>query len=69
MTEQDLWLAHARAINERARRHIVLARQAQEDYSLVMAYVRDATLTPLEAAHAANALDEVRSRYSNLSTP
>ena len=62
MSEQDLWLANAKAINERARRHIALARQAQEDYSLAMAYVRDATLTPLESAYAANALDEVRSR-------
>ena len=60
MIEQGLWLAQARAINGRARRHIALLRRAEQEYSVAMACARDAVLTPLEAAYAANALDEVR---------
>ena len=66
MTDNELWTANLRAINKRARKHIELARQAQQEYSLVLAYARDALPTPLEAAHAGIALDECRSHVSCL---
>jgi hypothetical protein len=62
VTEQQMWLALAKASNRRARGHIAAARRAGHEYSVAMACARDAVLTPLEAAHAANALDEVRDR-------
>lgn len=53
MTEQERWLDQARAANGRARMHVALARLAQHDHNLALAWARDATLTPLEAAAAA----------------
>lgn len=58
MTEQELWLVGARNSIRRAHKLVALARRAQEDHNLLIAFARDATLTPLEAAYAGNALDD-----------
>ena len=60
MTEQEMWLSHARAISKRARWHISIVRQAEEEYVNALAFARDATLTPLELAHARAALEQFR---------
>lgn len=60
MDERELWEANLRAITKRVQKHVDLALQAQGEERLALAYLRDAMLTPLEAAHADMALDECR---------
>lgn len=62
MTEQELWLANARAIHRRLLKHLDLASLAQQEYNTAVAYARDSALSPLEAAYAGIALEEVRSK-------
>jgi len=62
MYERELWEANLRAITKRVQKHVELALLAQRDERLALAYLRDAMLTPLEAAHAGIALDECRAQ-------
>jgi hypothetical protein len=62
VTEKELWEANLRAITKRVDKHVRLAWQAQQEARLVLAYLRDASLTTLEAAYAGAALDECRAQ-------
>jgi len=63
MTERELWAKNLRAINRRIDKHVSMAWHAQQEARLVLAYYRDAGLTPIEAAYAGAALDECLSTH------